>query len=264
MKITTIKEFIPTFASSFVILGIIKAMIFYYAFGIRILDYIDFSESLLLFFDDILLIIGPIILAYIGNLLLIKKIKEANIIKVRPFKNIAIVLSLIFLVFNTIYTFLILHRFFHFTNLISGLLASLILIFAGFYFFFIGIQIEKDIKNINSESEPRKKKILKTSFFQKIAISLFLYFVVNGFIYRTYMSLHDTVSNSPEKKITCKLKGNTIIQSGNDTLYLGQTRNNIFFYIRNYKTSLILKLDSVENIETAILKPQQPGFFNWF
>lgn len=264
MKIKTIKEFIPTFTSSFVILGIIKAMIYYYAFGIRILDYIDFSESLLLFFDDIILIIGPILIAYIGNLYIIKQLKEAEKINKKRFQQIAIVLSLVFIIMNPLYVYLILHKFFHFSIGSSLSLASGVLLISGFYFFSTSIQMEEDIENINNEIEPRRKKILKDVLFYKIGLVLSLYLVINGFIYRTHKDFDNAISKEPEKQVICILKDSSIISSGKDTLYLGQTHNNVFFHIRSTKTSIIIKIDDIKNIKTRILKSQQPPlFFNF-
>jgi hypothetical protein len=59
-KVDDIKTWLSILGPSLIFIGILKAMLFYYAFAVSITDFIEFSEALLMFFNDIVITVAAI------------------------------------------------------------------------------------------------------------------------------------------------------------------------------------------------------------
>jgi hypothetical protein len=259
----TMKELIPTAGSLFVFLCITKAMIYYSVFGVRILDYITFTESLLLFFDDLLLLVLPVV-CYIAYFFIFSVFsKKIFFLKKYVMINIYI-LSCGLVILYLIYLALLFINYFDFSILFAIIYLYLTLIVFLLPFFII-------FRNFNQqrtlfESANNKNGLLL--FQKKIVTNLIVWFVfisiTGGGIQSLYKDLKNILVKDPEKIIKCEFKNGTTITSSKDTLYVGRAANNIFFYIPKSKKAFIYKNDELRIIEIQTVKKREQKAFDYF
>jgi hypothetical protein len=265
LKFSTVKEGIPLVASVMIFLSIIKSMGYYYAFGIRIVDYIGFSESALLFIDYILDISSRIgmmaVMVFLFAFILKSKFrsynKSSSVIPYNAILAIQIIYALI-AVFFSIYIYLLLRNTYHFSAGYAFLYAfDFVLIFAAWlYYIFAGYK--------SKVQEYSKQEGRMMVYYKSLLSKVFTWLVVaalsGGTLQNLYLGINRVGAVNAEKQFVYHFSDSTSVYSGTDTLYVGRTKDNIFFYINSQKKALIFKEDAVKQSEIRILKTMPPDF----
>jgi hypothetical protein len=224
LSFSSIKDIIPIAATTFVLTGIIKALAFYYLFGIRIIDYIDFSESLLLFLDDLIIIAVGLMFAVASYFF------YGNIPSSMRFIGIFIIAC------NSVYLFVLLRHYYHLSLYFSIVEAVALAIVSSVAFYFV-----------------------YTGYRQGYPMLLFLIttFLISVIEFRIKRDYDVIVKEEPEKEVTLQFTDSTMIKTGTDTVYIGRTRKNIFCYVKSSKTALVFKEEAIKDIQIKKLKDPQ-------
>ena len=231
LKFSTIKDVLPTAASAFVLTGILKALAFYYLFGIRIIDYVDFSESLLLFLDDLIIFCFALLYAGLSAFLY------------RQYPASLLYMGIILIAGNSIYLYVLLRNYYHISMYFSIVQPLAVLIISLVGFFYLYRQIVPGKADLRLEI--------------KIVAVLAFLSLISTVIFRIKKDYDHIVKDDADRQVKCVFSDSTQVTTGKDTLYIGRTKHNLFFYVKSEKKALIYKEDEVKKIEIKTLKYPQ-------
>lgn len=240
-KIPKLENFIKAFSAfiTFLIsLIIIKNTLYYSSFQITFTDYIDFSEALLLFFDDI--IISIFFLVYLVLFALSVPYEQFDVTNLKKKKIIFSMsqegmICFLFLLLTAIILiiYLIYSRGFNWPNAVAISLSQLVFILGIYY------PLRKSVSKKYPEYDLNK---LLRYVWPLIALVFYSLFSLH---LETRKVLHKSVKT----RISCVQYDNQTINSGRDTLYLGRTKNYIFLYSYLEKKALIFHAKDFKRIE---------------
>ncbi|MBN8675270.1 MAG: hypothetical protein J0L56_14140 [Chitinophagales bacterium] len=236
-KIDTFVKAFSTFITFLVSVNIIKNALYYSSFQIKFTDYIDFSEALLLFFDDIsvsiALLLYLILFAVIAppdqyEIVNLKKNTKANL-------SIEELMCLFLLVLNStiIAIYLISVREIYWIAAISIILLQLIFIIIVY------TALKKSLKRKFKEFD------LSTNLKYVWPLLSLIFFTLFSLHLKTRKILH----GSAKTKIYGVQSDNQIIASSKDTVYLGRTKNYIFLFCKTQKKALIYQSKDFKRLE---------------
>jgi hypothetical protein len=265
LRFSTIKEGLPLIASVMIFFSIIKAIGYYYAFGVRITDYISFSDSALLFVDYILDITSRIasmtIIVLLMAVFLRNRLRGYNLSRsIIPY-NLILMIQVIYLavsIFFSVYVYLLLRNTFHFSVGYAFLYAvNFVLVFGVWLYYIFG-----GYKSKVEEYSRQDDRVLV--YYKGLLSQVFTWLVVaalaGGTLQNLYLAIKKIPATNTEKQFVYYFSDSSIVFSGIDTMYIGRTKDNIFFYINSQKKALVLKEDAVKKSEIRILKINPPDF----
>ncbi|MDF9800797.1 hypothetical protein OKW21_006060 [Catalinimonas alkaloidigena] len=234
-------KYIPLITSLLIILGTINQISYYNNFEILIIDYLEISEILILFFNDIITIsssIGFLLLAFIYDFF--KKNKYNNNIKTR----------------NTNY----------FNK--SYLKYKWIISYSD-YLFFVLYLIVMGISLIyiyNNKSESEERFYLNLAFFSVIIIliskgnkhlnptkNLLIYSVIIILITNLIKANADIKADRVKERDLYQstffiLDGKHLIQSDSTCYYIGKTKNYLFYYDADQERTTVYPMSRVSQL----------------
>ena len=242
------KDWLPVVGSFLIFVSILKAMFFYFAFGIRITDLIEFSEALLLFFDDILFTLASVIIVALYMLIYNAtrrfSHKDKNILTTLVSGNYMV--YIVYLAFTAIgfFLFMILVEFYHKNWLIvlSYLLGSMPILAMAIIFPAISARTS-GAKKLNMDNI--KAKEIGMLY---IGIIFLLAIIVTNLL-NVYSELEKIFSGKNLQYVKCVFQDKGTVETNKDTVYLGRTRNNIIFYLPKEKKSLIVATKDLNTFE---------------
>lgn len=236
----------PYIGGATVLLSIINAIIFYSFFGIRILDYLEFSESLFLFLDNILIVTIVGLIAFVVFLYFINKLMKNKAIKIeyaigiethkikhpKDIKAILIFLCILLPLYNAI-------SLIWFQKDIPEVILT-----DCFGVWAILMQIA-NLKMMNYFDKEKESKKYIPIYFLAVFASLFSFTVIiwNS---RKAISIKYDHKNTNQ---TIFFKSGTTLSTSDSLLYIGQTKNFIFFYNPKNDEKTIIKLDELSKIQ---------------
>lgn len=222
-------QYLPHFGSILIFLGVTRLIIFYNAFGISVINYLDFSEIITSMFD----IISYIVFTVAGTLLylMMEKDKAAKNEKTKyktidKLHNISIMVSsvgiILLLVWLKIITIL---------TLTFWLMA-----FLSFVFLFFVL-----VRRINtlSISEIKNKQFILLSFVLLSIVSLSFY------------SNYEASSIKNDKKtigVTIIFDNDKALISDSTNYYIGKTKDYVFFYHEKEGISDVYPMSRIKKI----------------
>ncbi len=177
LKLSSIKDALPIASTTFIIIGIIKALAYYYLFGIRIIDYIEFSESLLLFLDDLLIFAFALLFAGFAAFLY------------RKFPTSLRIMGIGLSISNAIYLYVVLRNYYHISLYFSIVeaVALLIISLVGFYYLY---------SQINSQNTNQNIEIF-------MVLLLALFSLVSTIMFRIKKDYETAINPDPDRRNEC-------------------------------------------------------------
>lgn len=223
-----LKEIIPYISSLLILLGFLKLNYFYAHFNINISNYIDLTECLILFFPHLIkylfILFGINILFYlitspeedIENYQKVEEIIDNNKLKIRLKKFF----FLNFWIFMQVISLTILGTISYFLNGKSAyiIITAALLLFTVLLSNFILLEFSRKYKLAN------KKKFDPT--YNNFIIILVL--IVCNSIHGTYHEIKSIENHKGDS--VCFKYNSSLIQSEDNVIFVGQTRNFIFMY----------------------------------
>lgn len=241
----------PLFTAFLVFSGVIKLIYYYSLFGFKIFYFLDLSETLTLFMDDLFAIFSFALyyLTYAKVNHIIYHINYKNENK-KKFHWLSIILKVILY-------FLILMFLF---ALVLSIRQSELFLFIFTSFFVITRYFT--LENIYNKYLPRLSEFSKgliNGFVFMIAL-LYLYIFISA--YYKYYTLH----KYREKRITAVYLKNNLIKPYSEEYYIGMTKNYIFIYNEINSTTTAIPITEVNKIETINVKGKDDGFgsIGWY
>jgi hypothetical protein len=213
--------------------GILVTVIYFDSYGISILEYISLDEALLLFLKYLAVFIAVGTPGFAVGFLLGKRFAQINppstVIIQSDFSNVKI-RSLFILILASTISILI---FAHFS------------IFQLGRNFFIGLTIARLIIGFLVVYLFSKSSLMDYFRLHYVSIGILMLLM----IYTVGDAQAITNYKYPETK-KIDLKESKFIEAGNDTIYLGKTKNFIFFGIKSKKENYIINADQLIAITT--------------
>lgn len=205
-----------------IILSYIHHYLFYREFNIDIINYVNFSELLTLFLRNSIIILVTLILV----IFLFFYTKITKKLLSNKFSNYIIPLIFIF-----IFLFMLINAKMNLTGYKLNIeIAQILFIFLIFILFSLALRIF--INNLFS---------INTRLV--IFIGIAIIFTISNSKLEAYKIKYGTLRNS----YTIILK-NTIINTDNNLIRIGQTQNYFFLYNRQNRTSKIIKSENINEI----------------
>lgn len=235
-KLESIIKFFPLIFILLTTLGYVHLQTYYYFFDIEILNYIDITEIILLFFNkSILIIVGILIVNAVSYILDNKINNEANNKKESSTKKRNFILNnlgVIIIIFLLIYIVIV---------LISGKYISLIYPIGYLICGIIYLVLEKHFFKILFLNHT-------PFFFFSISTSIVVLLLINL----------STITNSIEKgynvrnnnliiKQVCFSYNNKIIKTSKEIVYIGETKKNLFLFDLKQNETIIYKMENIDN-----------------
>ncbi|RVU91541.1 hypothetical protein EH230_11875 [Flavobacterium columnare] len=239
------KYFVPTIGSLIVILGIIKEYIYYSLFEHDILKYIDISEVFLLFAKDLSMILFSLILLGLIFFFLSNN-KQEDIVVFKKNWDLSLKERFLFFVKDSFYlNFLLLNLFgirelnfiYKFRN--EWEINHFIILYIIIYLFRF---IYDEIIRHYTLGHNKKLPIFHDTM---IHFSFLLYFLIIG---KTYIDYREIIDNKTKNQISFQIE-NKIIKSDKTFLFIGQTKNYIFFHDKIKKVNSIYKISDIKNLK---------------
>lgn len=248
----TLKKVIPYFGPILIMLGYVKLNLFYNHFGIKIVDYLEFTEILTLFLPDIVYFSSILFFVFIFDFLTKDEIEitsqdniKDEIISTHSFKK-RIKLN------YKLNTFL-----FWFSLLIMiGFLIKLIwfretLTFLDWFYLmvptlliFMIIMLEYRYKYYNTYGEK-----LNPSYNNYILI-LFFYTLFS--VFYTFTDI-DKTENRSDKTISF-LYLDTKIQTDESLIFIGNTKNYLFIHNKKKNKSFVFNRSDIKDLQITLIK----------
>lgn len=241
-------------------LGFISSYIYYYIFGINIIEYLDFSEIIFLFFDALLQtgtwksILGTSSVFLFGGLLhyfLPKFIKG-----IHSFEIIFNPITYIYIPFMLGYQYYLTRSF----SIMFETLLITIFLFIFLYFFILKIENKQVYEYLNeiSNKQKNKSKYKTISFLAKIAkyltfkfifLTIFLFFTVYYIGYNRYSEANKLKEdNVPTFNVSFQYLNNKV-ESNSTCYYIGGVKNYIFMYDKNSKKTNVFEKNNITNFK---------------
>lgn len=250
-SINKLKSSLPFFTLIFASLGYIKLYSRYEFLGIDIVNYLDFSEILLLFIKEI--IIGFFVLIFIvfiysiskKTLLKIEKLRELELKKAKILRKIwihfkavlpLVLLSILIQLFHYVYDKnLIIDQGEKAYRLHFGLSYALSILIAFTAMLFILNIIQSRFKNIDLKIKSQIKYLILAY----TVLSMVIYFGNQALTYR------DKVRG--EKKVNI-ITNDLEIFTNQHMPYMGETRNYIFVYDNHNCETIVINKKDIESL----------------
>ncbi|WP_029271685.1 hypothetical protein [Flavobacterium sp. KJJ] len=243
-KLEDLIKFFPLIFILLTTLGYIHLQSYYYFFDIEIINYLDVSEIVLLFFDKSILLIAGILIIIPISYILDNKLSQSNNQETiqRPETKINSDKYLkrmgYFIVFIMIVRLAL--------NVISGNYISLVFTIGFIICLFIFFLLEKYLF-----------KILIQKFSVFFFLSLFASFAM------LLLASLLTISNIVEKGYNIRYNNeiikevsfsynNKIIQTSKELIYIGETKKNIFLFNPKKNETMIFKMENIDNFRIKI------------
>lgn len=244
-----LSQFVPYLGSIIIFLGILRLIVFYKAFGVSIIDYLDFTEIITSFLDIIviavLLIATSVFNAFIqhddSKIERLDSIRYQLIHNERSLKHFilyfkffkdAFIITLLWLLLNGII------RFFnpdfsveYSYGIVLGLLIAIILII-------ISIEIERKHRIINSSKE-RKKRI-------RIFVNSLLFIVIIQVL--ALYQVYEIKNNSKTLGTVIVLDNDKKLVSDKSNYFIGKTQNYVFIYHKKSKMTDVYPISRIKQI----------------
>lgn len=236
------KYYLPFVGTLVVIFGAVKMIIYFSLFGIKITSYLDFTEIITLFLEDILLF-SSIVLFYLIIDLLLKSTDDRLLItenfnkalKEKSFLkrfNLYINCEIKFLHFVKVSLMFIT---LYYINLIKLFDLKFLLVFFWVLFVVRIILIEFRVK-YNNDVQVSHTNII-TIIFIFLGISVYVAYAEFNSI------MHDKKYSETKVELT-----KTSFSTNDLYFYIGQTKNYIFFYNRIEKNCDVIPMNEVKKI----------------
>lgn len=253
-----LSKYFPYLGSFIIFLGVTRLMLFYYAFGIPILDYLDFTEIITSFFDIILLAVVFLAFTLIQGLLLHDKseiIADKKISNELLEENNFLIRFGLYVIYNK--TLLITGAFLTLSFAIWNLIAKImswkyLLIFASIFFLSFWIMIiplEMHRKHQILNSSTGTKRLLSILF--NTILFVFVVFVIASMQARA-IKLEKTTYGS-----MIALENNEFLVSDSTNYYIGKTSNYVFFHHEETNSTDAIPISSVKRITLVHPKKKQ-------
>ncbi|MHC0444074.1 hypothetical protein ACWA1F_01610 [Flavobacterium sp. 3-218] len=241
-KLEDLVKFFPLLFVVLTTLGYIHLQCYYYFFDIEILNYLDLSEIILLFFDkSILLILGLLLVIAISYILddkLERKFytstkEESSRPKIDRNKRFFKIIKyfLFFTLALQIISNLIRENYIGLVFPIGFIIS--IIIFFLFEKFFFRVFLEK----------------YSSFFFLSFTISLAVVLLIN---LNTISSVLEKGYNLRHNHQTIKqvsfYYNNKIVKTSNKLFYIGETKKNLFLFDSQKSETLIFKMENIDNL----------------
>jgi hypothetical protein len=228
LSFKTFPVIIATATPILIFLGIFSTGLYYQAFGINVIDYIELDEAILLFFRYVFYII--LIAAFAISVPVIINKNSENILKDRALRPINSKEKKILLFFAVL--------------LFAAFLPTKIPNVGEIWFFIL-----TSIKVIFlllccaliypfSVFSPKRSIMLSIFFFTYAVILLFSSLDVNAQYKSSY-------------KKTILFSDKTVLTTDSDTIYIGKTRNYYFFYLKRSKGNYIVDAKNISTVSNA-------------
>lgn len=246
----SLKTVIPYIGTILVILGYVKLNLFFNHFGIKIVDYLEFTEILTLFLPDIVYFSSILFFVFLFNFLTTSKkemivqhnIKE-EIISTHSFKSrIKLIYKLNIFLFWFSFLIIIgnLIKFIWFRESMT-IIDWLYMMFPILLIFMI-IMFEFRYKYYQTYSEK-----LNPSYNNYVLI---LYFYISFSIFYTYYDI-DKTENRSDKTISF-LYLDTKIQTDESLIFIGNTKNYLFIHDMEKNKSLVFNRSDVKGFQITL------------
>ena len=231
-----------------IFISIVKEMLYYYAFHIHIIDYLELTESLLLFLDDLIQILYALVFFIPYPYILARYFDSAEKFLEMTSKNYFMyAYPIITLGLSSTYLFLIFYRYY-------GIDLSLCIGYSFVLPFLIGFSLWQRYAElaILKKNPKRAGRTLEEEFssFKKFLIpSILVLLIFSTILPRVYKDIKNIHAKNPENFFEFVFKSGAVIKSSDDTVYLGKTRNYFFFFVQSQDKSLIMRVDDVSSTQ---------------
>lgn len=243
-KLEDLIKFFPLIFIILTTLGYIDLQCYYYFFNIEILNYLDVSEIVLLFFNNsILLIIGISIVITVSYILKNKLPQKPNSeLLQRSRENVdsdKFTKKMIYwLIFVMIFRVII--------NIIAGNYINLVSLIGSMICLFIFFLLEKYLSKILIE---KFSTFFFLSFFTSFAMVLLVSLItISTVVEKAY---HIRYNNKIIKEV-CFTYHNKIIQTSKELIYIGETKKNLFLFNSKKNETLIFNTENIDNFRIKI------------
>jgi hypothetical protein len=252
MTETKLESIIKYFPLIFIILttiGYINLQSYYYFFDIEIINYLEISEIILLFFNKsiliILLLISIISIIYLIDDKISQEIndneKNLEVLKHKEEKTNK-------RIFKGGWVLIILTIFFIITNIVSANYIGLI--------FPIGFLLLIIINRI------AEKTVLKIIIKKNDSIfSFFIYFGFQILLLFNLLTISNSIENgyklryqSKQSKLVCFSYNGKTIETNKKTIYIGETKKYLFLFDKENEETLIFKMEGINDLKFLLKK----------
>lgn len=237
-KLEDLIKFFPLIFILLTTLGYIHLQSYYYFFDIEILNYLDVSEIVLLFFDKSILLIAGILIVIAISYILDDKLsqetdKEKTKVKINTDKHLKKMgYFLVFIMIVRITLNIILGNYISFVFTIGFVICLLIFFLFEKYLFKILI------------------KKFSAFFFLSLFTSLAMLLLVSLLTISTIIEKgYDIRYNHKIIKEVCFTYNDKTIQTSKELIYIGETKKNIFFFNSKKKETIIFKMENIDNFK---------------
>ena len=249
-KLISYSHLVPYFGSVIVFLGVTRLIFYYESFGIKITDYLEFSEILTSFLSILVIVLIYFGFSIIQTLLQTskseheskKQLHQKIIIEKHFLKRLKLYVkyfdSMIFNFFGLCLVFLVLGIIEK--NLSFHTFLVLFLCFTGFFF------LDIIFKEVEVKHEQLKSDKINKMFSTLILNALLFVIVTIWFTYNEVKSVKDFKSTFGT---TITLKDNTVLESDSCSYFIGKTQKFVFFYDESIKTSEIIPVSEIKRIQ---------------
>lgn len=235
-KLENIVNFFPLIFIFLTTLGYIHLQVFYYYFDIEILNYLDLTEIILLFFNkSILLVVGILIIIFSSYILENRvnnvTIKEKDLSENNLSSKILDKFAYLIIFLQILYIFIV---------VLSGNYIGLI--------YPIGFII-CTIIYFMSEKYAFKNLFLnyRTFYFFSFNIGIVAFFLINlTTITSSIENGYNIRYNNKVLKQVYFRHNSKIVKTSKEIIYIGETKNNIFFFNSKTKETIIYKKENID------------------
>lgn len=250
VTINSIQGFIAILGPALIMSGLFSASMYYYAFGIRITDYIGFGEAFLLFIENILLILLSLSMALLPFIIfpvysrkrppkrMIQLFLNKRFMRLSFFCLMLTFGLLPYLLFRIFYKY-------YFWGLTNSISISLNI----FYLSLLIVYLKYKAIYTTSVSEgEEKKKLAYQKFITFMTYVLIAYCVIFFIAAHAKRKIRNVLSGNTATEVKCYLTNNNVVSSSPDTAYLGRSVGYLFFYSRITRESIIIKSSDVNQL----------------
>lgn len=245
----TVLQLLPYLGPFIILLGVIRLMCFYNAFGISVIDFLDFSEIVTSFLDITAFIIFVLLYAVVQGVLFNNPEQEKSLNsqfellleEKRTVKLITLYFRylsslLIFLLFIDV-ILVICNLYFHSVSSYELLITNYIFL-ALIFFIIVIVEIERKHKIKNSTLNNRR------FIYLVLRVMVLLVIVANIATYQ----VHGIKVNKSHLGITVYLDDNSVLKSDSNNYYIGNTKNYLFYYHEKTKTSDVYPINKIKQL----------------
>jgi len=243
---------LPYLGSFIIFLGVTRLLFYYDSFGVRITNYLDFSEIITSFLDIIVIAVVLFVILTIQNLLMWpkkeydkKSILRQRLVDQKSFlRRLKLYFSYFDIIIFQLIGFLIVTFVWSFFNKdIDHKTYIYLIVFYLAYFIFCIIKNEVDIKLRQFNSYHTDKKIFRLLFYS-------LFFFGLTLIY-TYSQVEAVKEKKSTYGTTIILEDNRVFFSDSSNYFIGKTQGYLFYYHEKTKTTDIIPVSKLKQLTTS-------------